>query len=424
MTESAVDQPDPALAAPQPPLSELTTEQISTEPAEDEPFSWGQPKSKAASRKGSKAGSKAGSKPTSKVASKAASPKGMQTPKQAESTSEEAGAGTSAGSPTAERPKPSSGAHSPLTTVPEDNPTEPVEAPPGNFYIANPDETETPDPPAQPESTSFPSFGGSLSGSLSGSVGQGLFGAASSALGGWGFGKKEDKSKPTTPKASTPTWGGYGSAPSVTESTGGRGGWGATTGNAPSVTESTGGSGGWGAATGNNGGSSLWTGLGEGTATGSTADLLATGSTADILDNTRTTDPLGQDPAENAFSYNPSETYATEEQGGEMPQGDLDSREPLTVQTDVTAEAGADTAEPTTAADESPEVEREGDGGQGEEEIGWGFATKTKKKKEKGGNTANTQAAQGGGNSGAGDKAAGEDVWGTTTKKKKGRKGK
>lgn len=439
VTESAMYQPDPALTAPEPHLSELTTEPITAEPAvtEEDPFSWGQ-RSKAGSRKGSKAGSKAGSKPASKVASKAPTPKGAQTPKPAESTSEEAGAGLSAGSPAVER-KPSSGAHSPLTTVPEDHPTEPVEAPPGNFFVANPDQTETPDhptepvealpgnfflanpdqtetpdPPAQPESTSFSSFGGSLGGSLSGSMGQGLFGTAASALGGWGFGgkngKKEDKSKPPTPKTSTPAWGGFGSAPSVTESTGG--------------------SGGWGAATGNNGGSGLWTGLGGGrSATGSTADLLTTGSTVDPLgqDPSMTTEPLGQYPAENgeSYSYDPlGETHAAEGQEGEMPQGEFGSREPLTLQTDVAAEAGADTAEPTTAADESPEVEgRGGDGGQGEEEetgdISWGYPMKTKKKKEKGGNTsagASTPAVGGGGSGG------GDDGF-TTTKKKKGKKG-
>jgi hypothetical protein len=109
-----------------------------------------------------------------------------------------------------------------------------------------------------------------------------------------------------------------------------------------------------------------------------------------------------------------------------MPQGGFGPTEPLTLQTDVVAEAEVDTAGPTTAA-ESPEVEfgREGDGGQGGEEetgeISWGFPMKTKKKKEKGGNTsagASTPAVQGGDGSGPA-----EDVWATTTtKKKKGKR--
>jgi hypothetical protein len=124
------------------------------------------------------------------------------------------------------------------------------------------------------------------------------------------------------------------------------------------------------------------------------------------------------------------ETHDAEEHAeeqGEMTHGDFGTHDPLTVRTDVTAEAGADTAEPTTGVDESPEVEnREGDGGQGEEDVGWGFPMKpVKKKKEKGGNTgagagagASTPAVQGGGASGGGEK----EEWATSGKKKKGKR--
>ena len=473
MTESTIIQPDPTPTAPEPLLSDPAAETVSAEPAavEEDTFGWGQPKSKAGSRKNSKAGSKAGSKTASKTASKAPSkaptPKGTQTPKPPESTSEEVGPGASAGSPTVERTKPSSGAPSPLTTVPEHAPpSEPVEAPPGGFYVVNPDGTE---PPAQVESTesTFPSFGSSLGSTLGGSVGQSLFGGAASALGGWGFGKKGDKSKSPSPKASTPTWGGFGGVPSVAESTSGSGkkedkskspapGWGGF-GNAPSVAESTGGSnGGWGAATGNNGGSgSMWTGLAGGKS--------GNASTADLLDGTRNTDPLAQDPAEHgdplaqnfgelgdpiaqnfgefgdplaqnfaehgdSLAQDPAaygdplsnipldSTHTVHE--GEMQHEDTFSRGHLTLQTDVPPAAEENTAEPTTAADDSPEVEREGDGGQAEEDptAGWGLPVKSKKKKganaSAGAATPATQAGGGGGDDGF------------TIKKKKGKKGK
>ncbi len=430
-----VIQPDPALAGQEPPASELPAEPPAA--AEDDMFGWGQTKSKSASRKGSKAASKA----ASRAASKAATPKGAETPKPPESTSEEAGAGMSAGSPTVERPKPSSGGQSPLATVPEDHSSEPIEAPPGGFFVVNPDETQEPPPdppaPAQAETTSFSSFGNPLGGS----IGQNLFGAVS----GWGFGgKKEVKSKATTPISATPTWGGLGSVPSVSESTGGGGekkevrskattpinatpAWGGL-GSVPSVSESTGGGGGWGAATGNDSGSNLWASLRGGKS--------ANGSAADLLDGTRTTDPLIQDPMENGepLSFIPLDgPPVAEGQEGEMSwEGGPGFKEPLTVQTDVTAEAGAETAEPTTAPGDSPVDTRGGDGGDGEqggeEETGdkpaeegeWPIAVKTKKKK--GGNASAgaataTPATQAGGASGGG----GEDWATTTTKKKKGK---
>jgi hypothetical protein len=417
-TESAVIQPDPAFAALEPPPSEPPAVPVPTEPAaaaeEEDSFGWGQPKSKGASRKGSKAASKAAIKAASKAASKAATPKGMETPKPPEPSSGEAGAGMSAGSPTVERPKPPSGPQSPLATVPEDHPSEPIAgAPPGDFFVTNPDETQDapPDPsapPAQAESTSFSSFGNPLGGSMS----QNLFGAVTSGLGwGLGGGKKEEKSKPTTPGTSTPAWGGFGNVPSVTESTGGGGG-----------------GGGWGPATGN----SAW-----GSILGSKS---GNASAADLLDGAGTTDPSAQDTVQNGepFSFIPLEGNPAPEafaQEGDMSQGGPGFMEPLTLQTDVTAEHGADTAGPTTATADSPEVEiGGGDGGGqgGEEETGdkqppeddeWAIPVKGKKKKgganAGGGAGAATPVTQAGGASAP----AGDDSWAAVGgKKKKGKK--
>jgi hypothetical protein len=291
-----------------------------------------------------------------------------------------------------ERPKPSSGAQSPLAAVPEDHPPELVgEALPGGYFITNPDETQNqppdPDPPAQAESTSLSGFGNSLGGSM----GQNLFGAVTSGF-GWG------KSKPTTPKTSTPAWGGLGSVvPSVTESTGGGGGWGAATGN-------------------NNGSNSMWGSiLGGKSGNASAADLL------------EATDPSAQDAVQNGESLSfipldgpPAEAITQE---GHLWQDGPGSQEPLTVETNVTAEPGADTAGPTTAAADSPEVEtREGDGGGqgGEEEKPeddeWAIPVKTKKKKGSGAATPMPKA-------GGASAGAGEDDWATTGgKKKKGKK--
>jgi hypothetical protein len=405
-TEPAAIQPDPALDALAPPPSEPPAVPAPAEPLvepaaaveEEDSFGWGQTKSKAGSRKSSKAGSKAASKGGSKAASKVPTPKGTETPKP-EPTFEEAGAGISAGSPTVERPKPPSGPQSPLATVPEDHPAEPVAgALPGGYFITNPDETQDPppsDPPAQTEFTSLSGFGNALGGSMS----QNLFGAVTSGF-GWG------KSKPTTPKASTPTWGGLGvSAPSVAESTGGGGG-------------------GWGAATGNNNGSnSMW-----GSITGGKS---GNASAADLLDSVGTADHSAQDTVQNdeSLSFIPldgapaAESYT--EEGGLWQEGP-GSQEPLTVETNLAGEPGADTAGPTTAAADSPEVEiREGDGGGGEEETGekqpeeeeWALPVKAaKKKKGASAGTATPMPKAGG--------AGGDDDWmtGGGAKKKKGKK--
>ena len=405
-TELAVIQPDPALAAPEQPPSEPPVIPAPVEPPaepaaaaeEEDPFGWGQPKSKAGSRKGSKAASRVASKAASKAPSKAPTPKGTETPKPPDPAPEEAG--MSAGSPTVERPKPSSGAPSPLAAVPEDHIPEPAGAAlPGGFFLTNPDETQgpPPDPPAQAEPTSLSSFGNSLGGSM--------FGAVTSSL-GWGLsGKKEGKSKPTTPGASTPAWGGFGNAPSVTESTGGGGGWGAATGN-------------------NNGSNSMW-----GSVLGGRS---GNASAANLLDSAETADNSARDAAQNggeSLSFIPLDGPPAAEaitQGGDMWQEGPGFQEPLRVETNVTAEPGADTAGPTTAAD-SPEVGREGDGGEqgGEEETGdkpeedeWAIPVKTKKKKggASGGATPMTPA-------GGASAPAADEGWATGGKKKKGKKG-
>jgi len=302
-----------------------------------------------------------------------------------------------------ERPKPSSGAQSPLATVPEDHPTEPIAgAPPGGFFVTNPDESQgpLPDPPAQAESTPFSSFGNALSGSN-------LLGAVSSGFGWSGLGgKKEDKSKPTTPRTSMPAWGGgggFGSVPSVTESTGGGGGWGAATGNSA-----------WGSMLGGKSGN---------------------GSAADLLDGAGITDPSAQETVQNGepFSSIPLEGTPAPEafaQEGDMSQeapgfGGPGFMEPLTVQTDVGAEPGADTTGPTTAAADSPEVEtREGDGGgqggeeQQPEDDEWALPVKSKKKKGGAGAAAPTTQA------GGASAPAGDDGFAAVGgKKKKGKKG-
>ncbi|KAI0300964.1 hypothetical protein BC826DRAFT_629413 [Russula brevipes] len=410
--ESVPVAPEPI----EPPSDPLATEPVQAESAtaeEEDMFGWGQPKSKAASRKGSKGTSKAGSKATSKVPSKATTPKGIQTPKQVDLTSEGASAGMSAESPAAGWPKPPSGGQSPLATVPEDPPTEvnpeDFSAPPGGFFVVNPDETHDappapapalPEPPAQAEANTLSTFGGSLGGGVGGS----LFGAATSALGWGGFGKKDGKSKPSTPGTSTPAWG-LGSV-------------------APSVAESTGGGSGWGAATGNDGRSNPpWMSFGGGNKSGNV-------STTDLLGGAGTTDPSMQVPAEGGelYSQPPVDGMLGEGAQEELFQGDLQTQEPLTLQTDLTATAEAETAGPTTAAGNSPEVEgREGAGGDGIEEDAaekpedeeWGFPVKTKKKKGNASAGAATPVTP------SGAAGGGDDAWATSGpggKKKKGKK--
>jgi hypothetical protein len=393
--------------AAEPPSSSVAPEFVVAEPAaaeEEDMFGWGQPKSKAASRKGSKSASKAASKAASKVPSKAPSPQGAQTPKPQESNPEEAGAGASEEPLTAETP---------LATVPEDTPTElptvvegeGASAPPGGFFVVNPDEVQGASaaaPPVQDDSLSFSNFGGG--------VGGGLLGAATSAFGWGGFGKKGEKSKPTTPKTSTPGWGGFGSvAGSVTESTGGNG---------------------WGAATGNNSGVNSGWGFGAGnrSANASSADLLGGAGTTEI--------PLEAlaDSGEPYFQAPLEGTQATDMQDWDTAQAAQDgdhTREHLTIETNVAAalEAEANTTVPTTAVGDSPEEGRDGDGGEGGEEGGtekvddewsaWPVKTKKNKKGGGAGNTSTggtpiTPAASGGG--------GGDDSWAPAGKKKKGKK--
>ena len=395
---------EPAPVAVEPSSSSLAPEPVAAAPAaieEEDPFQWGQVKSKAASRKGSKTTSKAASKAASKVASKAPSPKGTETPNPQGAVPEEAGVIVSEGPSNTERAKPPSGSRTPLAPVPEDTPAEapPIEGvpAPGSLFVTNPDEgqnTQQPPPPgsffandpdgsqdappaqplAQPKSLSFSSFGNTLSGG-------GLFGAATSAL-GWG-GSGQDKSKPTTPKPAV----GFGSA-------------------AGSVAESTGGSG-WGAATGNNSGSnSAWLGgmqsgisdplqrFGNKSANASSADLLGGAGTTDIQMQalTESGDPHSQPSLE--------ETQVTDAQEWGVVQGDPHDKEGLTVQTDVTALPEAETAGPTTGVDDSPEEGRGGDGGEGGEETGekgedeWAFPVKQQKKK-KGGGSGNATGKKG-----------------------------
>ena len=416
---------EPGPVAVEPPSSSLAPEPEAVAPAateEEDPFPWGQVKSKSASRKGSKATSKVASKAASKVASKAPSPKGAETPRQQEVVSEEAGVIVSEGPSNTERAKPPSGSQTPLATVPEDTRTEapPIEGvpAPGSLFISNPDEGQDvqqpqhPPPPgsffadnpdgsqdappaqplAQPESLSFSSFGNTLGGGVSGS----LFGAATSVLGWGGIGK--DKSKPTTPKPA-PAWGSsFGSA-------------------AGSVAESTGGSG-WGAATGNSGSNSAWLGFGNKSANASSADLLGGAGTTGIQMQalTESGDPHSQAPLE--------ETQVTDAQEWDVVQDGLHNNEPLTVETNVTTE----TAGPTTGVGDSPEEGRGGDEGEGGEETGereddeWAIPVRQKKKK--GGASGNTTtaatpitpSASGGGGGG------GDDGWAAAPTKKGGKK--
>ncbi|KAI9512090.1 hypothetical protein F5148DRAFT_126725 [Russula earlei] len=367
-------------AEPRSVVSEQPSGEHATEPAaaeEEDFFGWGQPRSKATSRKGSKATSKA----ASKLASKAPSPKGAETPKPPESTSEGVGASLRVEFPPANQIKSPARAPSPLATVAEDSHAEvPVEAfsTPGGFFVTNPDPAADGTQPPPPHTNETPnvlpphlqvnetpndlptqattdpvSFGGSL------------FGAATSAL-GWGFGKKEGKSKSPTPKVPTPGWGAFGSA-------------------APSVTESLGGVG-WGAATGNNNGpTSAWGFEGGNKSTNA--------STADLIGGSGITDTLMQPPAGNGEAHYQlplDETPGAEGQKQESLPTDSNTKEHLIIQTDIAAEPAGDATEPNTAAGDSPEDVRGGEGGEGgEEEADWAFPIKQKKKK--GGNaSANT----------------------------------
>jgi len=159
-------------------------------------------------------------------------------------------------------------------------------------------------------------------------------------------------------------------------------------------------------------------------------------STTDLLGGAGTTDPSMQVPAEGGELYSQvpaegGELYSQPPVDGmlgegaqeELFQADLQTKESLTLQTDLPAAAEAETAGPTTAAGNSPEVEgREGAGGDGIEEDAaekpeeeeWGFPVKTKKKK---------------GNASAGGATpvtpSGDDAWATSGpggKKKKGKK--
>jgi hypothetical protein len=329
-----------------------------------------------------------------------------------------------------ERTNSRSGGQTPLPSVPEDTRTEVpafegdgTSAPPGSFFVANPDsalDASSAEQQTQGDSSSFSNFGGGVSG--------GLLGAATSAFGwgGFGGGKKEDKSKPTTPKTLAPAWGGLGSvAASVAGSTGGNkwgtGGFGSVAG---SVAESTGGNTGWGAATGNDSGSNSGWMLGGGnkSANASNADLLGGAGTTDI--------PL--DAFENSGEphSHPSweETHTTEAQEGDVGQNGGHTKEHLTLQTDVSGgpDAEASTTVPTTAVGDSPEEGRDGDAGEGGEEgatekaddewPAWGIKQKKGKKAgnaSTGAGTPITPVASGGG----------DDNWATTTtKKKKGKK--
>jgi len=372
--------------------------------AEDEGYMI-QPKSKAGSRKASKTASKA----ASKVGSKAVTPKGAQTPKPAESAVDAWSTGTFEEVPAAEGAKPPSAAQSPLATVPEDpapevfasqiNPTfeAPYEGepdPPGGLFVTNPDETAAPPAPIQGESGSFPGLGSTLSSGVGGA----LFGAL-------GWGKKDNKSKPTTPTSSTP--GGFG-------------------GFATSVAGSTG-NGGWGAATGNDSRSnSAWLGMDE-------LSKSVNGSSADLLDGGLADSSSAHPPVESGGSQLPSatgEVLPTETQGEEVTQEEESHpKEPLTVNTDVEVVADAATAGPTTAGD-SPEGgggggDGEGDGDGGEDaaekvlDEEWGGFGPGKTKKKKGSNT-NTNAGTPVTPSGGG----GGEEWSSapTTKKKKNKK--
>lgn len=404
VTEQVPAEVELTPVAAEPPSSSVAPEFVAAEPAaaeEEDTFGWGQPKSKAASRKGSKSASKATSKAASKVPSKAPTPKGAQTPKPEESNPEDAGAGASEEPLTREIP---------LATVPEDTPTEVptvvegevTAAPPGGFFVVNPDDVQgasAAEPPAQDDSLSFSNFGGG--------VGGGLLGAATSAFGWGGFGKKGDKSKPTTPKTSTPGWGGFGSvAGSVTESTGGNG---------------------WGAATGNNSGSNSGWGFGAGnrSANASSADLLGGAGTTEIpLEAFADSgEPYSQGPLEG--------TQATDMQDWDVAHDGDHTREHLTIETDVAAvpETEANTTVPTTAVGESPGEARDGEGGEGGEEGAtekaedeWPAFTVKQKKNKKGGGAGNTSTGGTPITPGASGGGGEDDTWAPAGKKKKGKK--
>ena len=398
--------PDPPAAEPAP--AEPAAEPAPAEPAaaEEDGFTWGQPKSKGASRKTSRAGSKAGSKVASKAASKAASkvpsPKGTQTP-----NPEGGSAGASGEASAADGMQPPPEVQPPLTSVPEDAVTEAPAAEtapanegelegsshaPGGFVMVGGNDPQAAPAPAPAEQLpSFPSFGGALTGSVGG-----MIGAASSAFSL--FGRTEDKSKPPTPRASTPGWGGFGSAvPSAAGSTGALG---------------------WGSATGNNSPSHpTWQdGLGNNPGNASTTDLLGGDVTAGL--STGGGESHSQPTADEA-----APTESPEQAGAP-------SREHLTVQTNVAAGAtDAVTAGPT-ATGESPEGEgAEGGGGDEDgavkaEDEEWGWPSMTvKQAKKKKGNTSTSNTATPVTPNPAGD----GDDWATAgasgNKKKKGKKG-
>jgi len=150
------------------------------------------------------------------------------------------------------------------------------------------------------------------------------------------------------------------------------------------------------------------------------ADLLGGAGTTGIQMQTPTEsgDPHSQAPLE--------ETQVNDAQEWDVVQDGLHNNEPLTVETNVTAE----TAGPTTGVGDSPEEGRGGDEVEGGEETGekaeedeWNIPVRQKKKK--GGASGNTTtagtpitpSASGGGGGG------GEDVW-ATTPAKKGKKNK
>jgi hypothetical protein len=451
-------------------------EQSEPPPAAAEPEAFITPaKSRGSSRKNSKAASKLGSK--------VGTPKGSQTPKPVETTASAWGPSASEEPSAPDAPRSLSAAQSPLATVPEhpipevvpsqDN-VAPVEAPlegqsgvPGGFF-SDPPVTTPPEPAPAPattqnESPSFPSFGGSIIGAATSTFG---------SFGGWGLGgKKDNKSKTSTPGSTTPAWGGGfggGVAASTASSTGGGGGPG------------------WGAATGNNSRSnSAW--LGADTMakslSASTTDLFGGGgSSADPmveLDNVRAAElpeyqtPVlpgaSEEPAaetggdgafqgateEGAHQWGTGGAGATEEwtdvggaiggwnegaganqeetqegapteetQGAGAPTEETNTREPLTLKTDVTAEPSAATAAPTTAG-ESPEG-GEGEGGDEVEkpaEDDWGMPVRTKKKKNQGANQGGNTAAATPVTPGAGGAAPADDWMNTGTggkgKKKK-----
>jgi hypothetical protein len=114
-------------------------------------------------------------------------------------------------------------------------------------------------------------------------------------------------------------------------------------------------------------------------------------STTDLLNGAGTTDPSMQVPVEGGelYSQPPVDGMLGEGAQEELSQAGLQTKEHLTVLTDVMATAEAETAGPATAAGNSPEVEgREGAGGDGIEEDAaekpeddeWAFPVKKGKK--------------------------------------------